>query len=55
MATYEYQCNQCGKNFQQVTSLAMHEKHAKPVCPKCGSQNVRQVPSAFQVVTTKKT
>ena len=55
MPTYEYQCNQCGKNFEQVTTLHDHEKHARPACPKCGSHDVRQVPAAFQAVTAKKT
>jgi putative FmdB family regulatory protein len=55
MSTYAYQCNRCGKSFEQVTTLAQHQKHAKPACPKCGGHDVRQVPAAFQAVTGKKT
>jgi putative FmdB family regulatory protein len=54
MATYEYQCSDCGHRFEQTITVREHEKGTKPQCPKCKSHNVRQQPSRFQAVTSHK-
>jgi putative FmdB family regulatory protein len=53
MPTYEYRCADCGKTFTRNASMAEHDS-ARPACPKCGGQNVRQSFSAVYVKTSKK-
>ena len=51
--TYAYRCEQCGMAFDEVQSIAEHEA-AKARCPKCGSEQVVGVLSAFFAKTSKK-
>jgi putative FmdB family regulatory protein len=53
MPAYEYRCAECGKSFTREASIAEHEAH-RPVCPKCGSQNVAQTLSTVFVQTSRK-
>lgn len=53
MPTYGYRCEQCGMAFDEVQSIAEHEA-AKALCPKCGSEQVVGVLSAFFAKTSKK-
>ena len=53
MPTYAYRCEQCGTTFDEVQSIADHES-VKPHCPKCGSEQVVGVVSAFYAKTSKK-
>ena len=55
MHTYQYHCNKCGHRFECQMTLVEHE-HAseKPECPKCHTHDVKQDPSAVDVVTSKK-
>lgn len=53
MPTYEYRCEKCGERFERVEQLAEHEK-AKPACPKCASDKVKRVVSAFYAKTSRK-
>ncbi len=53
MPIYEYQCKECNKRFTLVLSLTEYEK-LLPVCPKCKSRKVEQLPAAFFAVTAKK-
>lgn len=53
MPTYEYQCQECQKEFSQEMSISEHER-ARPVCPGCKSRKVTQLISGFQVVTSRK-
>ncbi len=53
MPTYEYRCEKCRAMFTRRESFSEHEK-GKPHCPKCGSKKVSPVPTAFSVVTSKK-
>jgi putative FmdB family regulatory protein len=56
MPTYEFHCDKCGKNFEQVWSLAEYDKQIKAThkCPKCNSTKVVKTISAVQVKTSKK-
>lgn len=56
MPTYEFHCEKCGKNFEQVWSLSEYDKQIKAThkCPKCGSTKVVKTISAVQVKTSKK-
>jgi putative FmdB family regulatory protein len=57
MPTYEYACKACGHQFELMMTLGEHEKERKKhkvACPKCGSKEVVQRPSAAQVVTSRK-
>lgn len=55
MPTYEYFCTACRKSFTVVTSMAEHEKHKRPRCPKCHkAANVEPRVSDFFALTSKK-
>ena len=51
--TYAYRCEQCGTAFDEVQSIAEHET-ARARCPKCGSEQIVPVVSAFYAKTSKK-
>src|SRR5919106_2166342 len=53
MPTYAYRCEQCGETFDRIESISEHGT-AKPACPKCGSDKIASVPTAFVAVTGKK-
>ncbi|GFK93266.1 hypothetical protein NNJEOMEG_01097 [Fundidesulfovibrio magnetotacticus] len=41
MPIYEYRCNQCGADFEELVF-----GDAKPPCPQCGSQDTGKLMSA---------
>ena len=53
MPTYAYRCEQCKETFERIESISEHGT-AKPACPKCGSDKIASVPTAFVAVTGKK-
>ena len=53
MPTYEYRCTQCGEQFERQENVKEHEAH-QVRCPKCGSEQVNQVLSAFYAKAGKK-
>lgn len=55
MSTYDYRCKKCAYMFEKTMSITDHERSQAPVCPKCKSKEVEQIPSRFQAVTSKKT
>jgi putative FmdB family regulatory protein len=55
MPVYEFQCQDCGKKFEIVATLAEKEAGLNPVCPKCGRKRARQVFSRFTLLTGSKT
>jgi len=52
---YEFQCQDCGKKFETVATLAEKEAGLDPACPKCGRKRTRQVFSRFTLLTGSKT
>jgi putative FmdB family regulatory protein len=56
MPTYEFWCHQCDKTFELSSSVAGYERQRKEGmrCPTCGSSEVEQKISSFQVKTSKK-
>jgi putative FmdB family regulatory protein len=56
MPTYEFHCEKCNKNFEQVWSLSEYDKRIKQKtkCPSCGSTRVVKTLSMVQVKTSKK-
>jgi putative FmdB family regulatory protein len=52
---YEYQCQDCGKKFEVVATLAEKEAGLDPACPKCGRMRARQIFSRFTLLTGSKT
>ncbi|MFO7676606.1 MAG: zinc ribbon domain-containing protein [bacterium] len=54
MPVYEFKCEECGRRFDLVASLAEKESGLKPECPKCGSANCTQVFGRVNIVTTSK-
>ena len=55
MPVYEFQCQDCGKKFEIVATLAEKEAGLDPACPKCGRHRARQVFSRFTLLTGSKT
>ena len=55
MPVYEFQCQDCGKKFEIVATLAEKEAGLDPACPKCGRMRARQVFSRFTLLTGSKT
>lgn len=53
MPIYEYLCLTCHKTFSQILTLAEAEKQ-KVVCPHCHGSKVKQSPSTFYAVTSRK-
>jgi putative FmdB family regulatory protein len=49
MATYVFDCKDCGESFE--VNMPMHDhddpNKRRPPCPKCGSQKTQQVVSTF--------
>ncbi len=55
MPVYEFQCQDCGKKFEIVATLAEKEAGLVPACPKCGRKRARQVFSRFTLLVGSKT
>ncbi len=55
MPVYEFQCQDCGKKFEIVATLAEKEAGLNPACPSCGRKRARQVFSRFTLLTGSKT
>ncbi len=55
MPVYEFQCQDCGKKFDIVATLAEKEAGLDPTCPKCGRHRARQVFSRFTLLAGSKT
>ena len=55
MPVYEFQCQDCGKKFEIVATLAEKEVGLDPTCPKCGRKRARQVFSRFTLLAGSKT
>lgn len=53
MPIYEYRCRKCGEVFDLTEHVADHEK-SHPQCPKCKSDEVEPVLTAFYPKTSKK-
>lgn len=53
MPTYEYHCQDCGKEFEQVERLLEHGK-SQCACPGCGGRNIEQRMSMFAAKTSRK-
>ena len=56
MPVYEFLCQQCGNSFELSLSISDVESKRQGglQCPGCGSANVVQQVSSFQVKTSKK-
>jgi putative FmdB family regulatory protein len=54
MPSYDYVCRDCKKDF--MVFLTFREQEAKPkiTCPRCGSDHVEKVFSAFFAKTSRK-
>jgi putative FmdB family regulatory protein len=55
LPVYEFQCQDCGKKFDTVATLAEKEAGLDPVCPKCGRRRARQVFGRFTLIAGSKT
>lgn len=55
MPVYEFSCEDCGKKFDIVATLAEKEAGLNPACPNCGGGKVRQIFGRFTVLGGGKT
>jgi putative FmdB family regulatory protein len=53
MPAYDFRCGACRKRFSLVLSIGEREQK-RIKCPKCGSQRVETVFSAFFAKTSRK-
>jgi putative FmdB family regulatory protein len=53
MPTYEFVCENCKHSFSLFLKISAYEKK-KFSCPKCKSKKVKQLLTAFQTITAKK-
>ena len=51
---YDYKCNHCLETFEVWATLAEKEKGLQPKCPKCSSEDTRQVIGAVALGVTSK-
>ena len=49
MPLYEYECMSCGARFDKLVRRVSSSQELCPVCPQCGSNETRRIPSAFAV------
>ena len=54
MPVYEYECENCGRKFDLLATLAEKEAGLVPVCPKCGAKRARQVLGRFTLLASSK-
>ena len=54
MAQYEFECEECIKQFTVTQSFNEHDREPQPKCPHCGSRQVRQLITEVHVKTGKK-
>jgi putative FmdB family regulatory protein len=55
MPSYEYECQKCHQQFSIDETIGDHARHRPHACPKCGSEQVRQLISSVHVKTDRKT
>lgn len=55
MARYDFECRECGHEFELQERISEHDSEASPECPECGSRETRQVMNAFYPDTSDKT
>ena len=55
MPSYDYACQKCNEHFRVEETIGDHARHRPHVCPKCGSEDVRQLISQVHVRTSRKT
>ncbi len=53
MPTYEYKCEACKEEFMLIMSLSERDK-TRVTCPKCRSEEIKQLISAFTSKTSRK-
>ncbi len=53
MPTYEYRCQECGKESEQYLSINEHDR-GKIICPECKSSRMEQLMSAVSARTSRK-
>ena len=53
MPTYDYICEDCGREFSRVESMAKHRR-APVACPACHSQKVERLFTPFYAKTIRK-
>lgn len=51
MPVYVYLCESCKADFEAFASIQKKESGWKPVCPKCGSAQTRQIFKSIRVGT----
>ena len=52
---YDYKCNKCDEIFEVWTTLAEKEKGLHPKCPRCSSEDTRQMIGVVNVGGSSKT
>jgi len=53
MPVYEFECQDCGKAFEQALTVKEYEERDLE-CPHCKSRKVERLVTSAQVITSKK-
>ena len=53
MPMYEFECKECGHQFEKSMTVAEHDKE-EVRCPKCDSKEVKHLIEDVYVTTSKK-
>ena len=53
MPTYDYICEDCGREFSRVEAMTRH-RQAQEACPACHSKKVERVFTPFYAKTIRK-
>jgi putative FmdB family regulatory protein len=55
MATYQFRCNKCRKNFEVILSFTDYERRRGRIkCPRCASTSIARRITLFEVKTSRK-
>ncbi len=52
MPIYEYRCQHCEERFEQLVPL--RAEHPPVTCPRCGTQEIRKLLSAFSTTESNR-
>lgn len=54
MPIYAFECKACGKRFEQLETVKLHDQHTER-CPACGSTEIEHLIVDINVQTARKT
>ena len=53
MPTYQYKCNECGNEFEEIHRVADREIPVDTLCEICGQGNIELVPQLLTTISMR--